>query len=207
MPTSTPIFKEQTKQYIIDHFDTSTNIIDIGAGVGTYADMLVPLGYSNIDAIEIFETYVNGYNLKSKYRSVYLDNIITSLIYLQDYKLAILGDVVEHMLYPDSLVVLDKLKHCETIVAVPFQANQGPVMGNEYEIHIQNDLTNEKFLSIYEGFIPLCLRYDYGVYIKNTNTNNKSPLYIQDLHDEVIEKLSAQYSHRQIINLNKENMS
>lgn len=206
MPTSTPIFKEQTKDYIERHIDTSANIIDIGAGLGTYADMLKPLGYNNIDAVEVFQNYVDGYNLKAKYRTVYVDNIITSSIYLADYNLAILGDVVEHMYYPDSIKVLDRLKHCEVIIAVPFQASQGSVMGNEYEIHIQNDLTNEKFLYMYEGFIPLCIRYDYGVYIKNTNVNNQEKLYVIDLPDEEVSKLTEQYSHREVINLNKENV-
>ena len=204
MPTSTPIFKEQTKDYILKHINVSANIIDIGAGLGTYADMLRPLGYDNIDAVEVFQTYVDGYQLRSKYRTVYVDNIITSDIYLNDYSFAILGDVVEHMFYADSLKVLDKLKHCELIIAVPFQASQGPVMGNEYEIHIQNDLTNEKFLAMYEGFIPLCLRYDYGVYVRNTNENNTENLYVVDLPDEEISKLTEQYSHRKIVNLNKE---
>jgi hypothetical protein len=205
MPTSTPIFKEQTKEYILKYIDKSANIIDIGAGVGTYADMLRPLGYDNIDAVEVFNQYIENYHLKSKYRSVFNHNIINSELYLNDYSLAILGDVVEHMTYRDSLIVLDKLKLCkEIIIAVPFNAIQGPSMGNQYEIHIQNDLTNEKFLSMYEEFIPLCLRYDYGVYVKNTNDNNQENLYVVDLPDEEISKLTEQYSHRKIVNLNKE---
>jgi hypothetical protein len=204
MPTSTPIFKDQTKEYISRRIDKSANIIDIGAGIGTYSDMLKPLGYDNIDAIEVFQNYVDGYQLRLKYRTVYVDNIITSDVYLNDYTFAILGDVVEHMFYSDSLKVLDKLKHCEVLIAVPFQAYQGAVMDNEYEIHIQNDLTNEKFLAMYEGFIPFCIRYDYGIYIKNTNDNNKENLYVIDLPDEEISKLTEQYSHRKIVNLNKE---
>ena len=77
-------------------------------------------------------------------------------------------------------------------------------MENEYEIHIQNDLTNEKFLAMYEGFTPFCIRYDYGVYFKNNNDNNKENLYVVDLPDEEISKLTEQYSHRTIVNLNKE---
>jgi hypothetical protein len=205
MPHSTPIFKEQTKDYILRRINKSANIIDIGAGVGTYADMLRPLGYNNIDAVEVFDQYIENYHLASKYRSVFNHNIINSELYLNDYSLAILGDVVEHMTYRDSLIVLDKLKLCkEIIIAVPFNAIQGPSMGNQYEIHIQNDLTNEKFLSMYEEFIPLCIRYDYGVYLKNTNDNNNENLYVVDLPDEEISRLTEQYSHRKIVNLNKE---
>lgn len=204
MPTSTPIFKEQTKDYILKHIPKDTNIIDIGAGIGTYADMLKPLGYNNIDAIEVFQPYIDGYGLKSKYRSVFNQNIIDSEIYLLDYNLAILGDVIEHMTYRDSLIVLNKLNHCKNIIiCVPFNAPQGPEMGNQYEIHIQNDLTNEKFLHMYPDFDILCLRYDYGVYVKKNSDNANETIYTLDATEQDQLFLSQHYTSRHIINLNQ----
>jgi hypothetical protein len=203
MPTSTPFFKKETIQYIQQHIDTSKNILDIGAGVGTYSDLLKPLGYNNIDAIEVYEPYIKGYDLASKYRSVYNHNIIDSELYVEDHDLAILGDVVEHMTYRDSLKVLEKLKNCQDIIiAVPFNASQEAVMGNIYEIHIQNDLYNKKFLDIYPDFELYCLRYDYGVYLKKNDNSLNAPLYTVDLTDSDREFLNEQYSHKQIINLN-----
>lgn len=203
MPKSTPFFKTETINYILKHIDKSANIIDIGAGVGTYSDLLKPLGYLNIDAVEVYEPYVQGYHLTSKYRSVYNQNIIDSQLYMEDYNLAILGDVVEHMTYRDSLIVLEKLKKClDVIIAVPFNASQDAVMGNIYEIHIQNDLYNEKFLNIYPDFELYCLRYDYGVYLKKNDNSLNSPLYTVDLTDNDKEFISQYYSHKQVINLN-----
>jgi hypothetical protein len=203
MPTSTPIFKSQTINYITKHIDKETNIIDIGAGVGTYADLLKPLGYNNIDAIEVYEPYIEGYHLKDKYRSVFNHNIINSELYLDDYKLAILGDVIEHMTYRDSLIVLNKLKSCEDIIiGVPFNAKQDSVMGNEYEVHIQNDLYNEKFLQMYPDFELYCLRYDYGIYLKKNNKNNNEPIYTLDITEQDKAFLSTHYSSKNIINLN-----
>lgn len=203
MPTSTPIFKSQTIDYITKYIDRSTNIIDIGAGMGTYSNLLRPLGYDNIDAIEIYQPYIDGYHLRDKYRSVYDHNIINSQLYLQDYNLAILGDVVEHMTYRDSLIVLDKLKHMQDIIiAIPFNASQGPVMGNNYETHIQNDLSNKKFLDIYTDFTLYCLRYDYGVYLKKNNNSENESIYILDPGPDDIAFVEQYYSSRKIINLN-----
>lgn len=204
MPTSTPIFKPQTIEYITKYIDKSTNIIDIGAGMGTYSILLRPLGYDNIDAIEVYQPYIDGYHLKAKYRSVYDHNIINSELYLQDYGLAILGDVIEHMTYRDSLIVLEKLKHInDIIIAIPFHASQGAVMGNSYETHIQNDLSNKKFLDMYPEFTLYCLRYDYGIYLKkNTNSENQ-PIFILDPGPDDISFIEQNYSSRKIINLNQ----
>ena len=52
------------------------------------------------------------------------------------------------------------------IVAVPYQYKQGIVDDNEYEIHKQDDLTNEIFLERYP-FMRLLIGNDiYGYYIK-----------------------------------------
>lgn len=205
MPISTDFFKPQTIQYIEKYIDKSTNIIDVGAGIGTYADLLKPLGYNSIDAVEVFEPYITAYGLKSKYRSVFCQNIIESELFLDDYKLAILGDVLEHMTYADSLRVLNKLSHCDDIIiGVPFQASQDAVGGNEFERHIQNDLSNNKFLSIYPDFELYCLRYDYGVYLKKNNNSIQQPIYTVDITDSDVSFLTEKYSHKNIINLTSE---
>ena len=40
----------------------------------------------------------------------------------------------------------------EMIVAVPFLYRQGPMYGNRWEAHMQEDLTPEKFDERYPGF-------------------------------------------------------
>ena len=203
MPISTSFFKTQTIEYIEKNINKSTNILDIGAGIGTYADLLKPLGYNGIDAIEVFEPYIDSYELRSKYRSVFCQDIIKSELFLDDYNLANLGDIIEHMTYADSLMVLEKLSHVkDIIIAVPFQANQDAVGGNQYERHIQNDLTNSKFLSIYPDFELFCLRYDYGVYLKRNEISILQPIYTIDITESDKVFLQQRYSSKTIINLN-----
>jgi hypothetical protein len=70
MPFSTSFFKQQTKDYILNKYDKSVKILDIGAGAGAYYNMLNPEGYNNIDCVEAFPSYVIDYNLTQKYKKV-----------------------------------------------------------------------------------------------------------------------------------------
>jgi hypothetical protein len=202
MPFSTHIFKEQTKNYINNFFHRNWNIIDIGAGCGTYSDMLKPMGFFNVDAIEIYEPYISTYSLKNKYENVYCDNIITTNIDFLKYEAAILGDVLEHISIKDARIVLEKLDSVkEVIIGVPFNAQQGEYYGNIYETHLQDKLTNQDFLNLYREYDIFCLRYDYGIYIKNNNKLKE--LYTLDTTDQDNEFLKRYYEHREIINLNE----
>lgn len=205
MPFSTPIFKQQTKEYIETFFDKSWNILDVGAGCGTYADMLVPMGFDRIDAIEIYQPYIEQYSLKTKYKNVYCDNIISSNMDLSRYDAVLLGDVIEHMSIKDSLTVLEKIESSkQIIIGIPFNAPQGEHYGNIYETHIQDKLNNQDFLNLYRSFDIFCLRYDYAIYVKNSKKLNQ--LYTLDITNEDHQFLQKYYQHRTIINLNESNL-
>lgn len=207
MPVSTGIFKEQTIEYITKYINIESNILDIGAGAGAYYNRLYPLGYKNIDAVEVFEEYILKFNLKDKYNHVFHQNVISLDIDLKQYQLAIFGDIIEHMSYVDAITTLSKFNNdCEdVIVGVPFNAEQEAEFGNPYEIHIQYDLNNEKFLSLYRNFDIYCLRYDYGIYIKSHTKNSEIPIYTLDVTEEDQDFL-ANYSDRPIIDINVANV-
>ena len=61
MPTSTNYFKKETKDFIINNFDKDCKILDVGAGVGTYYNLLKNYGYYNIDCVEVFSDYIKNY--------------------------------------------------------------------------------------------------------------------------------------------------
>ena len=69
MPYSTGYFKTETKDYILKNYPKDVRILDVGAGCGTYSDLLKPLGYVNIDCVEVFSEYVSQFNLKEKYNN------------------------------------------------------------------------------------------------------------------------------------------
>ncbi len=166
MPFSTPVFKQETIDYLINKFNPSSTILDVGAGAGYYSNLLKGT-FPNMDAIEIFEPYIGQYQLRSKYNNVWNENILT--FEFDHYDIILMGDILEHIEESKGIEIIKKLypKCDELVVAIPFNAPQGTWGGNVYETHLQSTLTHETFMEKYEGFRPLEYRNDYGVYVKN----------------------------------------
>jgi len=162
MPGSNPDFKEQIREHFYANFSNSKNmhILDVGAGVGTYAKLLAP--DFKMDGIEIFEPYIKNYNLKNLYNNIYLEDIKNFDVSKYDY--IIMGDVLEHISYEDSLKLLAKMKDKKYLVAVPYLYPQGPCYGNIYETHLQPDLTEEIVIKRY-GLNKLYGNNNYGYFI------------------------------------------
>ena len=168
MPISTSYFKQQTKDYILDKYGRSVKILDIGAGAGAYYDMLSAEGYNNLDCVEAFENYIVDYKLKEKYKNVILGDVTKLDIDFDKYDLIILGDVLEHIQLEDAKVLLNKMKRSNVLIGVPFNSPQGIHFDNTFEIHLQEDLTFVNFFERFENYKPFCLRFDYGLFVKES---------------------------------------
>lgn len=200
MPSSTSFFKKETISYIVKNFPKNSKILDVGAGIGTYSDLLKPRGYENIDCVEIFQPYIEQYDLKSKYKNVYNENIVESDIDLNQYDLIIFGDIIEHLTEKDALSVLNKIKNkTSVIVAVPFNAEQGEHFGNIHESHLQDKLSFDSFLKTYIDYIPFCVRYDYGIFLNINSINIRQKIYIIDLPDK--ESILKDFSDKKVVQL------
>ena len=166
MPYSYPKGKQEVKEHFLRHIPLATNILDVGAGCGTYGNLLAAQ-YKKIDAIEIHEPNIKNFNLNAIYRKVYLGNIL-EFKHLPLYQYFILGDVLEHMTVVHAQRLLNTISKQNGLcmVAVPFMYEQGRVDGNAYEEHLQPDLTHEVFATRYPFMRPLFI-YDnkYGYYI------------------------------------------
>ena len=99
MPSSYFDFKDEIKKYIYDRFSKDMRILDIGPGEGTYAQLLSD--YKNIDCVEIYQPYIDTYNLTSQYKNVYNINIMD--FDFEYYDIIIMGDILEHLSVEDSL--------------------------------------------------------------------------------------------------------
>lgn len=142
--------KDDIVTYVHQTFKRGSTCLDVGACDGKWSWILGD--YLTMDAVEIFAPNVIKHDLKNKYRQVFISDI-------DDYKyewydLIIFGDVIEHMDVPKAQRVLEYAKaRCrDMIIGVPFQYHQGVLYGNEYERHIQDDLTPELFNKRYPGY-------------------------------------------------------
>ena len=132
--------------------------------MGTYSDLLRSSGY-RIDAVEIFEPYVDKYGLREKYDNVYVNSII--VFDIKDYDFIILGDVLEHIPtnYAKELIndIVNSGKEC--LVAIPYEMEQGEHEGNIHETHYQPDLTVDVMKERYPSLICIYNNEYYGYYI------------------------------------------
>lgn len=132
--------KHVIRDWLIKNRREFKRVLDIGAGVGTYA-LMGRFPEQHWTAIEVFEPYVDMFNLRGKYDDVFVDDIRSSRL-LDDYNLIIAADMLEHMAKDEAkTVIANLLNHTEQLlVAVPVVHNDqepGPE-GNEYERHIDH---------------------------------------------------------------------
>lgn len=163
MPYSSPDFKDQVKQHLIENIRERDYILDVGPGCGTYGKMINGFNYK-IDCIEIHEPYIQQFKLEDIYRKVFVGNVLDFNFKL--YKYIILGDILEHLSVEDAISLLDRINangH-KCLIAVPYLYEQGEWEGNIYEIHLQPDLTPEKMKSRYPSLRLLIGNEHYGYY-------------------------------------------
>lgn len=157
--------KQQVKEKILEIFpETPIRILDIGAGIGIYADYLEKICV--IDAIEIYEPYVLKCNLNEKYHQVFICNALDFDYKIDEYDVVILGDIIEHLSIDNAKKLLNNIydKFKLIILSIPYETTQNIRGENIYQRHLQDDLTHEKFNERYPGFEVLIKGPKYGYY-------------------------------------------
>lgn len=168
MATSHLIYKEEIANYLIDTFPEDATILDVGAGEGTYYNYLKD-NFNNIEAVEVFEPNIVKFELESKYKKVH--NVDIKDFEYDYYDIIIFGDVIEHLEVEEAKKVLEYAKdRCkEMIIAIPYMNKQGIVEDNIYEVHKQDDLTDEIMKERYPYLKNVFKTIFYGYYIKEDN--------------------------------------
>lgn len=164
MASSYPYYKEEVREYLEKNFKKSAKVLDVGAGSGTYYN-LVGDYFKEMDAVEVFEPNVERFHLREKYSNVYVCDIQD--FRYEYYDIIVFGDVLEHLTVSEAREVLEYAKErCkELVVAVPYMYPQGIEEDNVYEIHKQEDLTNQVVLERYPMLMPLYKNELYGYYV------------------------------------------
>lgn len=146
----------------IRHFFIKPIILDVGAGWGKYRQLLPEF---EVDAVEIWEPYIREEDLTKKYRKVF--NVDICNLHEVFYDVIIMGDVLEHIERSKAIRLIEKLKNSCTqlYIIVPYQYHQDEVNGNKYEIHLQEDLTDDLIKELYS--VNLLAKDDLkGIYVK-----------------------------------------
>lgn len=165
MATSHLIYKQEIADYLKRKFKKDASVLDVGAGEGTYLNYLQDY-FDNIEAVEIFKPNIDNYRLEERYKKVY--NIDIRDFTYDYYDIIIFGDIIEHLEVNDAQNVLKyAYNRCkEMIVAVPYLNPQGIEEDNIYEIHKQDDLTDEIMKERYP-YLKCYFKTDYyGYYLK-----------------------------------------
>ena len=146
--------KEFMTGWIRGRFAKGDTCLDVGPCDGNWFHRLG--SYLTMDAVEIFQPNIDRHRLAGKYRRVWCMDV-ADLEY-DRYDLVLFGDVIEHMPVDRAQKAISYARErCrEIIVAVPFLYRQGAMYGNQWERHIQDDLTPELFDERYPGFEMIC---------------------------------------------------
>ena len=147
---SEPYFDPFIMEYLKNNFSQSAKVLDIGGGDGKWARVMGSY-FRHIDCVEIFEPYIERYNLKELYTNVYLNNFLNHEF--DYYDVVIMGDVFEHVTREEATEWLNKIRNKvgEIVIVVPFEYVQDwdGVYENVYGHHHQPDLTPLNMLERY----------------------------------------------------------
>lgn len=168
MATSYKYYKKNVKEYLQSKFTENATILDVGAGCGTYYNLLHDY-FKTIHAVEVFKPNIDDFELEKKYDVVF--NIDIKDFEYGFYAIIIFGDIIEHLTVEEAQKVLKyAYDRCdEMIVAIPYEMEQGICEDNVYEIHKQPDLTPENVLERYPMLKLLYRNNRYGYYVKDVN--------------------------------------
>ena len=157
MPGSTSAGRNEGLNFVFEHAPELESILDVGPGAGQWYDLLKPwYPEARWCAVEIFEPYVERYQLRKKYDTVWVADIRELAKALPHFDLAIFGDVLEHMSKEHAFEVVMALDFRHLLLSVPLGfCPQEPTEENPYEEHVATWETNEilALFPVVEAFV------------------------------------------------------
>lgn len=139
-------------------------MLDIGCGCGTYAKLFPEADWTGV---EIWEPYIERYDLKSLYQNLILADARTWEP-TEHYDVAIAGDVLEHMTADEAAALLAKLRACADVVITSIPIGnwpQGAAEGNPYETHVKDNWTDTEVRTILGQPVWGKVTNEIGVYV------------------------------------------
>lgn len=143
----------QVREFITMLYPTTIQILDVGAGQGKYRRLLRE--YPWVDGCEIWEPTVRRHDLHTLYHHMHVGDVYDLMVILEAgygddaetsaYDVMIFGDVIEHLTRERAWVTLQRAYTVcpDVLVVIPYLYPQEPHDDNEYQRHLQDDLTPE----------------------------------------------------------------
>lgn len=157
MPSSSKEGKDIIRQWISEFYTEVKTVVDLGVGNGTYHRFFSQksdlLRQSKWIGVEIWQPYINDFNLTSVY-----DHIEKEDIRLVDYRkfgnidLVFAGDVLEHMTKEEAVSLVENLFNNakRIIISIPIvHYPQDEVEGNPFEKHVKDDWSHQEMLETF----------------------------------------------------------
>lgn len=149
-------------------------VLDVGAGRGTYATILYPyLPKTIFDAVEIWEPYINQFELNKKYRNIFITDVREHKNF--KYDLIIFGDILEHMPMDDAIKVWENASKEANfgLISIPIiHMPQDEIDGNPYEIHEEEDWSTDLVLKKFHSIVEYKEFECTGIFIGYFGDNN-----------------------------------
>lgn len=175
MPHSSSEGKEWSAERIVEL--SPKRILDVGAGMGTYADLLRPLlPASTWTALEIHHPYVARHGLEFKYDEVLVGDV-RSYDWLAEWDLVIFGDVLEHLDLTDAMRAWRcALRRSRSVLAsLPIvDYPQGEFQGNVHERH-RVTYGHELVIASFPNIEEFWTGRQIGIYLSTCSTVPPSP--------------------------------
>ena len=137
------------KDLINRNVPKGSSILDMGAGYGDMAKLLYK-DYK-VDGVEAWAPYIEEFKLTEIYNSIIVKDVLEYLPEPGNYSTILALELVEHLPVDQAHNWLQELlkRTNQLIVSVPYLYPQGEVHGNKWQIHIQDDLTEDIFKQRY----------------------------------------------------------
>jgi cyclopropane fatty-acyl-phospholipid synthase-like methyltransferase len=173
MPTSSKEGKSEIVNWCRSLTDIN-NILDIGAGKGTYVRLMKKNSIfidSNWVGLEVWAPYIKKYSLDTLYNNIInIDARKIKELNLKNLDLVFLGDVLEHMTKEESINLVNELssisKYC--IISIPIvHYPQDEIEENPFEVHIKDDWSHQEVLDSFENIEKFVCGKEIGCYFLN----------------------------------------
>jgi len=170
MPTSS----KEGKQEIVDwcrNLENINLILDIGAGKGTYINLLKKrklFREAHWTGIEAWAPYVIQYNLNEEYNALINDDVRKVNFNNLQFDFIIKGDVLEHKTKDEAILLVSSLskisKYC--IISIPIvHYPQDEIFNNPFEKHVKDDWSHTEVINSFPNIVKTFQGTEIGCYL------------------------------------------